>query len=57
MASLLAFGILIEILQSFTDYRDVSLGDVVADLVGILLFQIIYSVLKLWQLARRTKRA
>ena len=53
--SLLAFGILIEILQSFTGYRDVSVGDIVADLVGILLFQLTYSLLKTWQLARRKK--
>jgi len=55
MLSLLAFGILIEILQSFTGYREVSLGDVVADLVGILLFQLTYSLLKEWQLKRREK--
>ncbi|CAA6827400.1 MAG: Unknown protein [uncultured Sulfurovum sp.] len=56
MLSLLAFGILIEILQSFTGYRDVSLGDVLADLLGILLFQATYSTLKFWQLSRRKKR-
>jgi len=38
MFSLLAFGILIEVLQSFTGYRTVSIGDVLADLVGILMF-------------------
>ena len=43
--SLLAFGILIEILQSFTGYREVSFGDVIADLIGILLFQLVYSFL------------
>jgi len=45
MLSLLAFGILIEILQSFTGYREVSFGDVIADLIGILLFQLVYSFL------------
>ncbi len=55
MLSLLAFGILIEILQSFTGYREVSLGDVLADLVGILLFQLTYSFLKVLQLKRRKK--
>ncbi|CAA6803461.1 MAG: Unknown protein [uncultured Sulfurovum sp.] len=54
--ALLAFGILIEILQSFTGYRDVSLGDVLADLLGILLFQATYSLLKMWQLQRRQKK-
>jgi VanZ family protein len=54
--SLLAFGILIEILQSFTGYREVSIGDVLADLTGILLFQLIYSLLKEWQFRRRKRR-
>ncbi|SFV59588.1 conserved hypothetical protein [hydrothermal vent metagenome] len=52
MVSLLAFGILIEILQSFTGYREVSFGDVVADLVGIVLFQISYSFFKSLQKRR-----
>jgi len=56
MLSLLAFGILIEFLQSFTSYRTVSFWDVVADLVGILLFQLTYSLLKEIQLKRREKR-
>ena len=56
MASLLAFGILIEVLQSFTGYRTVSLGDVLADLVGIVLFQVSYNFLKYWQKRRRLKR-
>ena len=54
--SLLAFGILIEFLQSFTSYRTVSFLDVVADLVGILLFQLSYSILKKTQLKRHEKR-
>lgn len=54
MLSLLAFGILIEILQSFTAYREVSFWDVIADLVGILLFQVSYTLLKAWQLKRRS---
>ena len=55
--SLLAFGILIEVLQSFTGYREVSFWDVVADLLGILLFQVTYSFLKAWQVYRRKKSA
>ena len=53
--SLLGFGILIEILQSFTGYREVSAADVLADLVGILLFQLTYSILKSIQQKRRKK--
>jgi VanZ family protein len=56
MLSLLGFGILIEFLQSFTSYRTVSFGVVVADLVGILLFQLTYSLLKEIQLKRHEKR-
>jgi len=56
MFSLLSFGILIEFLQSFTSYRTVSFLDVVADLVGIILFQLSYSLLKEIQLKRREKR-
>jgi len=55
MLSLLSFGILIEFLQSFTSYRTVSFGDVVADLVGILLFQATYFILKKIQLKRHQK--
>jgi VanZ family protein len=54
--SLLAFGILIEILQSFTGYRDVSVADVLADLVGILLFQLSYSFLKYTIELKRKRR-
>ncbi|CAA6819944.1 MAG: Unknown protein [uncultured Sulfurovum sp.] len=53
--ALLAFGILIEILQSFTGYRQVSLGDVLADFLGIMLYQFTYSLLKVWQVKRRKK--
>jgi len=53
MLSLLAFGILIEVLQSFTGYRSVSIADVLADGIGILLFQLSYSLLKTIQMKRR----
>lgn len=53
--ALFGFGLLIEFLQSFTGYRTVSLGDVLANLTGILLFQITYSLLKIWQKKRRSK--
>ena len=42
--ALLAFGILIEILQSFTTYRSPSFWDVIADLLGILTFQFMLSL-------------
>jgi len=47
--SLLAFGVFIEIAQYFTGYRSTSFYDVMADLVGILLFQLSYSYLKFRQ--------
>jgi VanZ family protein len=56
MISLLAFGILIEILQSFTGYREVSAGDVLADLIGILLFQLVYSFLSYLRELKRKRR-
>ena len=37
--SLLAFGMLIEIFQAFTDYRSSDWHDIVADSIGILAFQ------------------
>jgi len=53
--ALLGFGILIEILQSFTTYRSTSIYDVLADLVGILLFQLTYSFLKSYQKRNKFK--
>ena len=47
--ALLGFGIFIEVAQSFTSYREASVNDVIADLVGILLFQLSYSFLKFLQ--------
>jgi VanZ family protein len=35
LIGLLAYGVLIEVLQSFTDYRSAEVLDVVADAVGI----------------------
>jgi VanZ family protein len=56
MLSLLAFGILIEILQSFTGYREVSAADVLADLIGILFFQSTYSFLLYLRELKRKRR-
>jgi len=55
VTALFLFGIFIEVLQSFTAYREVSLGDILANLVGILLFQSTYSLLKNIQLKKRKK--
>ncbi len=49
MGSLLLFGIFIELVQLFFPQRQSSLDDVVADLVGILLFQLLYSLIRLLQ--------
>ena len=46
MGALLGFGVFIEFAQSLTPTREASLTDVIADLVGILLFQILYFIYK-----------
>jgi VanZ family protein len=46
MGALLAFGIFIEFAQSLTPTREASVNDVIADIIGILLFQFIYSTYK-----------
>ncbi len=43
---LLLFGIFIEFAQSFTGYRSASFYDVIADLMGILVFQAFFSIYK-----------
>jgi VanZ family protein len=49
MGALLLFGIFIEFVQSFTPYREASLGDVIADLIGILLFQLFFSIYRFYK--------
>jgi VanZ family protein len=49
MGALLAFGIFIEFAQSFTPNRTASLYDVIADVIGILLFQFWYSAYKFYK--------
>ncbi len=44
MVALLLFGIFIEFIQSYLIYRSSSIYDIYADLVGILLFQLILSI-------------
>jgi len=46
MGALLLFGIFIELAQYFTPHRTTSIDDVVADLVGIFLFQLLYSLFR-----------
>ncbi len=47
--ALLMFGTVIEILQSFTQYREPSLLDIVADGVGILIFQGLLSLYRTYK--------
>ena len=49
---LIGYGVLIEILQSFTSYRSFSLWDALADALGVMAFWI---VLILYQRQRKTK--
>ena len=52
MLSLLGFGMSIEIFQAFTDYRSSDLNDIVADSVGILVFQLLLSLYRFIQSRR-----
>jgi len=49
MVALLFFGFLIEVAQYFIPSRDSDWMDILADFVGIVLFQISYSFLKMIQ--------
>lgn len=53
--ALFMFGVFIEFIQLYIPDRQVSLGDLLANLIGILLFQFTYSLLKFWQKKRRKK--
>jgi len=46
MGALLSFGFFIELIQFLTPGRTSSFLDILADLVGIILFQVSYSILK-----------
>ena len=52
IGALLAFGIFIEFAQSLTPAREASFYDIIADLIGILIFQISYFLLKLYSQQR-----
>ncbi len=56
MLALLFFGVFIEVVQSFTAYRNASVNDVLADLVGILLFQLLYSLIRFRQHQRKKSK-
>ncbi|HHH51134.1 MAG TPA: VanZ family protein [Campylobacterales bacterium] len=47
MGALLLFGISIEIVQLFLPARESSIEDVIADSVGILVFQLLLSIFRL----------
>ena len=53
MGALLLFGLFIEIIQSFFPGRESSLGDLIADFIGIVLFQLLYSFFKFIQNKRK----
>lgn len=55
MGALLLFGIFIEFVQYFVPNRQSSFDDVIADFVGIVLFQLFYSFIKFIQ-EQRQKR-
>ena len=47
MGALLGFGIFIELVQLFLPFRESSIEDIIADSVGILVFQLILSIFRL----------
>jgi len=49
MGALLAFGVFIEFAQSLTPNRTASIYDIIADLIGILIFQILYSIYRFYK--------
>jgi len=55
MIVLFMFGVFVEFIQRYLPDRQVSRADILANLIGILLFQITYSILKFWQKKRREK--
>jgi len=52
--ALLFFGIMIEVLQSFLSYRSSDYHDVIADSVGIVVFQ---GLLSLWRFYKKKRLA
>ncbi len=56
MLALIIFGISIEVFQYFTTYRSSDYKDVVADGVGILLFQLLLSLYRAYKHGRAYMR-
>jgi VanZ family protein len=56
MGALLLFGIFIEFVQYFFPERESSFSDILADLVGILLFQLLYSLLRFIEHQRKKSK-
>ena len=55
MILLLLFGIFIEVAQLYFPHRESSISDVIADFAGIVLFQVLYTLLK-WSFFSDKKR-
>jgi len=55
MGALIGFGISIEVIQLFFPARESSIEDIIADSVGILVFQLLLSVFRLFRLRFKKK--
>ena len=49
MGALIGFGIFIELIQLFLPFRESSIEDIIADSVGILVFQLLLSIFRLFK--------
>ncbi|WP_240648546.1 VanZ family protein [Variovorax beijingensis] len=49
LPSLVGYGVLIEVLQSFTPNRSAEVSDVVADAMGIIVGRLIAAMLNRWR--------
>jgi len=50
MGALIGFGIFIEVIQLFFPARESSIEDIIADSVGVFVFQLLLSVFRLFRL-------
>jgi VanZ family protein len=53
LVALLAYGGLIEVLQSFTPNRFAEFGDLLADAIGLLIGELVARFLAYWKVIRR----
>ena len=53
MGALIGFGISIEVIQLFFPARESSIEDIIADSVGILVFQLLLSLFRLFKLDKK----